>query len=154
MVRNTSLTLAATLMALAAVTTVDRASAQRVKFDVPVFSKIQSSGNLPNAPVNDVILDLNQRRAPGTTTRPPPTVTCAWRPPWVAVGGGYGSEFHELRADGIDDSQAIVGRPAFENIARGFGLRGHEIRDVSIIPKLFANFSGQGESGTYKYPTR
>jgi acetolactate synthase I/II/III large subunit len=51
-----------------------------------------------------------------------------------------------LRADGIDDSQAIFGRPAFKNIARGFGLRGHEIRDVSIIPKLFANFSEQGES--------
>jgi len=60
--------------------------------------------------------------------------------------GGYGSEFHKLRADGIDDSQAIFGRPAFENIARGFGLRGHEIRDVSIIPALFASFSAQGES--------
>ena len=64
----------------------------------------------------------------------------------VMNDGGYGSEFHKLRADGIDDSQAIFGRPAFENIARGFGLRGHEIRDVSIIPKLFANFSAQGES--------
>ena len=38
---------------------------------------------------------------------------------------------------GIDDSLAIFGRPAFENIARGFGLRGAEIRDISAIPKLF-----------------
>ena len=60
--------------------------------------------------------------------------------------GGYGSEFHKLRADGIDDSLAVFGRPAFENIARGFGLRGHEIRDVAVIPKLFADFAAQGES--------
>ena len=40
----------------------------------------------------------------------------------------------------------MFGRPAFENIARGFGLRGHEIRDVSVIPKLFADFAAQGES--------
>jgi len=60
--------------------------------------------------------------------------------------GGYGSEFHKLRADGTDDSLALFGRPALENIARGFGLRGHEIRDVSVIPKLFADFAAQGES--------
>ena len=60
--------------------------------------------------------------------------------------GGYGSEFHKLRADGLDDSLAVFGRPAFERIARGFDLRGHEIRDVSVIPKLFADFTAQGES--------
>jgi acetolactate synthase I/II/III large subunit len=60
--------------------------------------------------------------------------------------GGYGSEFHKLRADGIDDSLALFGRPAFEKIAHGFGLRGNEIRDVSVIPKLFADFTAQGES--------
>ena len=64
----------------------------------------------------------------------------------VMNDGGYGSEFHKLRADGVDDSQAIFGRPAFEAIAKGFGLRGHEIRDVSVIPKLFADFEKQGES--------
>jgi acetolactate synthase I/II/III large subunit len=60
--------------------------------------------------------------------------------------GGYGSEFHKLRADGIDDSLAVFGRPALEKIARGFDLRGNEIRDVSVIPKLFADFVAQGES--------
>jgi thiamine pyrophosphate-dependent acetolactate synthase large subunit-like protein len=60
--------------------------------------------------------------------------------------GGYGSEFHKLRADGLDDSLAVFGRPALEKIARGFGLRGHEIRDVSVIPKLFADFTAQGDS--------
>ena len=60
--------------------------------------------------------------------------------------GGYGSEFHKLRADGIDDGLAVFGRPAFENIARGFGPRGNERRDVSVIPKLFADFAAQGDS--------
>jgi thiamine pyrophosphate-dependent acetolactate synthase large subunit-like protein len=60
--------------------------------------------------------------------------------------GGYGSEFHKLRADGVDDRWALFGRPAFEKIAHGFGLRGHEVRDVSAIPKLFADFTAQGES--------
>jgi thiamine pyrophosphate-dependent acetolactate synthase large subunit-like protein len=60
--------------------------------------------------------------------------------------GGYGSEFHKLRADGLDDSLALFGRPPLEGIARGFGLRGHEIRDVSVIPKLFADFAAQGDS--------
>ena len=49
-------------------------------------------------------------------------------------------------ADGIDDSLAVFGRPPLEAIAHGFGLRGQEIRDVSAIPKLFANFVAQGES--------
>jgi hypothetical protein len=60
--------------------------------------------------------------------------------------GGYGSGFHKLRADGIDDKLAVFGRPPLEAIARGFGLRGHEIRDLSVIPKLFADFAAQGET--------
>ncbi len=47
-------------------------------------------------------------------------------------------------ADGLDDSLAVFGRPPLEAIARGFGLRGHEIRDLSVIPKLFADFAAQG----------
>jgi acetolactate synthase-1/2/3 large subunit len=62
----------------------------------------------------------------------------------VMNDGGYGSEFHKLRADHIDDSLALFGRPAFEKIARGFDLRGNEIRDVAAIPKLFADFAAQG----------
>ena len=43
----------------------------------------------------------------------------------------------------------MFGRPAFEKIARGFDLRGHEICDVSVIPKLFADFTAQGETETW-----
>lgn len=66
----------------------------------------------------------------------------------VMNDAGYGSEFHKLRADNVDDSQAIFGRPKFEEIAKGFGLRGHEIRegDLGKIPTLFADFCAQGES--------
>jgi hypothetical protein len=39
----------------------------------------------------------------------------------------------------------VFGRPPLENIARGFGLRGHETRDMSVIPKLFADFCAQGD---------
>src|SRR5262249_4710115 len=60
--------------------------------------------------------------------------------------GGYGSEFHKLRADGLGHNPAAVGPPPAESIARGFGLRGHEIRDVSVVRKLFADFAAQGDS--------
>ena len=60
--------------------------------------------------------------------------------------GAYGSEIHKLRADGVDDSGAVFGRPAFENIARGFGIRGAEVCDVDQLPGLFAAFDGQADS--------
>ena len=61
---------------------------------------------------------------------------------------GYGSEFHKLRADGVTDKEAIFGRPKFEEIAKGFGLRGREITDKNIgeVAKYFTEFTAQGES--------
>jgi acetolactate synthase I/II/III large subunit len=47
-------------------------------------------------------------------------------------------------ADGPRNSGGSAGR-----LARGFGLRGHEIRDVSVVPKLFADFAAQGKSETW-----
>ncbi len=64
----------------------------------------------------------------------------------VMNDGAYGAEIHKFRADGIDDSGAVFGRPPFESIARGFGLRGAEIRDLAAVPKLFADFDAQGEA--------
>ena len=57
--------------------------------------------------------------------------------------GAYGAEIHKFRADGIDDSGAIFGRPPFEQIARGFGLRGAEVRDMSAVAGLFSAFEKQ-----------
>ena len=64
----------------------------------------------------------------------------------VLNDGAYGAEIHKMRADGIDNSGAIFGRPPFESIARGFGLRGAEVRDLDAVPKLFADFARQGET--------
>lgn len=64
----------------------------------------------------------------------------------VLNDGAYGAEIHKMRADGIDDSGAIFGRPPFESIARGFGLRGAEVRSLDAISKLFADFERQGET--------
>jgi thiamine pyrophosphate-dependent acetolactate synthase large subunit-like protein len=66
----------------------------------------------------------------------------------VMNDAGYGSEFHKLRADGVDDSQAIFGRPKFEEIGKGFGLRGREIKagDLPNVGKYFAEFAAQSES--------
>jgi thiamine pyrophosphate-dependent acetolactate synthase large subunit-like protein len=64
----------------------------------------------------------------------------------VLNDGAYGSEIHKMRADGIDDSGAIFGRPPFETIARGFGLRGNEVRNLDDLPKLFAEFEHQGDA--------
>lgn len=64
----------------------------------------------------------------------------------VLNDGAYGAEIHKFRADGIDDSGAIFGRPPFESIARGFGLRGSEVRNLDMLPELFAAFETQGEA--------
>ena len=64
----------------------------------------------------------------------------------VLNDGAYGAEIHKLRADKLDDSGAVFGRPPFESIARGFGLRGAEVRDLSKLPALFAAFAQQGDA--------
>jgi len=60
--------------------------------------------------------------------------------------GAYGSEIHKLRADGVDDSGAIFGRPDFAGIARGFGLRGATITEPGMMKALFEHFAGQGDA--------
>jgi len=62
----------------------------------------------------------------------------------IANDGAYGAEIHKLRADGIDDSGAIFGRPDFKTIAEGFGLRGATVTDVSQFKGLMEEY----EKGT------
>lgn len=54
--------------------------------------------------------------------------------------GAYGSEIHKLRADGIDDHGAVFGRRDFAALARGFGMEGHRVDDLSQIPELARAF--------------
>jgi thiamine pyrophosphate-dependent acetolactate synthase large subunit-like protein len=61
----------------------------------------------------------------------------------VLNDGAYGSEIHKLRADGVDESGAVFGRPAFQDVARAFGLRGVEFRNVSTMASAFRDFEQQ-----------
>jgi acetolactate synthase I/II/III large subunit len=57
--------------------------------------------------------------------------------------GAYGSEVHKLRADGMDDTGSIFGRTDLAAIARGFGLRGATVTDVSQFQALFDAYQAQ-----------
>jgi thiamine pyrophosphate-dependent acetolactate synthase large subunit-like protein len=57
--------------------------------------------------------------------------------------GAYGAEIHKLRADGTDDTGAIFGRPDFESIAKGFGLRGATVTDVKQFKGLMEAYEAQ-----------
>lgn len=59
----------------------------------------------------------------------------------VMNDGAYGSEIHKLRSEGLDDSGAVFGRPDFAAIARGFGLQGETVSDLSALPALARKFA-------------
>jgi len=54
--------------------------------------------------------------------------------------GGYGAEVLTLRADGIDESDAIHGRGDLRRVARDFGLDGAVVTDLADLPRRFAEF--------------
>jgi len=58
----------------------------------------------------------------------------------VANDGAYGAEIHKLRHEGIDETGAIFGRPNFQAIAEGFGLRGATITDVNQFDGLMREY--------------
>jgi thiamine pyrophosphate-dependent acetolactate synthase large subunit-like protein len=65
--------------------------------------------------------------------------------------GAYGAEIHKLRHDGIDDTGAIFGRTDLAAIAKGFGLRGHTITDVSQIEPLFKAYAAQDKAEIWNF---
>ena len=52
----------------------------------------------------------------------------------VMNDGAYGSEIHKLRSEGLSETGAVFGFADLAGIAKGFGLHGHTITDVSQIP--------------------
>jgi thiamine pyrophosphate-dependent acetolactate synthase large subunit-like protein len=66
--------------------------------------------------------------------------------------GAYGAEVHKLRQDGLDDSGAIFGRTDFGAIARGFGLRGTTVEDLSQLKFLMREFDAQGTAEIWNVP--
>jgi acetolactate synthase-1/2/3 large subunit len=66
--------------------------------------------------------------------------------------GAFGSEIHKLRADGLNDHGAIFGRGDLGRVARGFGLRGEVVSDLSRLPAMIqAHASGDG-SEVWDFP--
>ncbi len=61
----------------------------------------------------------------------------------VLNDGAYGSELHKLRADGLDASGSVFGRTDLAAIARGFGLRGANVTEVSRFEPLFEAYRAQ-----------
>ena len=70
----------------------------------------------------------------------------------VLNDGAYGAEVHKLRQDGLDDSGAIFGRTDFGAIARGFGLRGATVEDLSQLKSLMQDFDAQGTAEIWNIP--
>jgi len=70
----------------------------------------------------------------------------------VLNDGAYGAEVHKLRQDGLDDSGAIFGRTDFGSIAKGFGLRGTTITDLSQLEFLMRDYDAQGMAEIWNIP--
>ncbi|KUF11146.1 thiamine pyrophosphate-binding protein [Pseudoponticoccus marisrubri] len=66
--------------------------------------------------------------------------------------GAYGSEIHKLRAEGLDDAGAVFGRTDLASIARGFGIGGETITDLSAIPEMVARFAVTGGAAVWDIP--
>jgi thiamine pyrophosphate-dependent acetolactate synthase large subunit-like protein len=66
--------------------------------------------------------------------------------------GAYGAEIHKLRHDGLDDREAIFGRPDFAAIAKGFGLRGADITDLGQLPSLLRDYEASDTAGIWNFP--
>jgi acetolactate synthase I/II/III large subunit len=70
----------------------------------------------------------------------------------VLNDGAHGAELHKLRHDGLDDSGAIFGRTDFGTIARGFGLRGTTVQDLSQLQSLMREFVAQETAEIWNIP--
>ncbi|WP_346913648.1 thiamine pyrophosphate-binding protein [uncultured Roseibium sp.] len=70
----------------------------------------------------------------------------------VLNDGAYGSEIHKLRAEGLSDEGAVFGRTDLAAIARGFGIGGETITDLSQIPEMIAKFQATGGAAVWDIP--
>jgi acetolactate synthase I/II/III large subunit len=66
--------------------------------------------------------------------------------------GAFGSEIHKLRADGLNDRGAIFGRGDLGRVARGFGLRGEVVSDLSKLPALIQAHESGDSSEVWDFP--
>ena len=58
----------------------------------------------------------------------------------VMNDGGYASEAHKFRAQGMDNSEALHGRGNLEGVAKAFGLRAATVRGPGEMRRLFDGY--------------
>ncbi|MGR3417960.1 thiamine pyrophosphate-binding protein [Paracoccus sp. (in: a-proteobacteria)] len=61
----------------------------------------------------------------------------------VLNDGAYGSEIHKLRDEGLSDAGAVFGRTDLAAIARGFGIAGYRVDDLSALPGIVERFAAR-----------
>ncbi len=54
--------------------------------------------------------------------------------------GAFGAEIHKLREDGVDDTNAVFGRPNFEGVAKALGVGGATVTSLDQLAPLFAEY--------------
>ncbi|KMK68823.1 thiamine pyrophosphate-binding protein [Puniceibacterium sp. IMCC21224] len=64
----------------------------------------------------------------------------------------YGSEIHKLRDEGLSDAGAVFGATDLASIARGFGIAGHRVDDLTQLPALVAEFARSGGAAVWDFP--
>jgi thiamine pyrophosphate-dependent acetolactate synthase large subunit-like protein len=69
----------------------------------------------------------------------------------VMNDGAYGSEVHKLRAEGMPEDGSVFGYSDFAGIARGFGLEGTTVRNLTDVPKLAAEFAARGGGAVWDF---
>jgi len=69
----------------------------------------------------------------------------------VMNDGAYGSELHKLRSEGMPEDGSVFGYCDFAGIARGFGLAGKTVRNLSDLPKLVAEFAASGGAAVWDF---
>lgn len=70
----------------------------------------------------------------------------------VLNDGAYGSEIHKLRDEGLSDAGAVFGRTDLAQLARGFGVAGHRVDDLSALPALVQEFATTGGTALWDFP--
>jgi acetolactate synthase I/II/III large subunit len=69
----------------------------------------------------------------------------------VMNDGAYGSEVHKLRAEGLPEAGSVFGHVDFAAIARGFGLGGKTIKNLSELPKAVEEFARSGGAAVWDF---
>lgn len=63
--------------------------------------------------------------------------------------GAFGAEIHKLRVEGIEDKNAVFGRPSFEGMAKALGLNGATITDLGQFEGLMKEYEASNKAAIW-----